>query len=113
MWSLFLRVSLAGAALLAVVACTRTYDGTVVPKYRVKMVRTSALPRIAIAPTPVEPANAQPIYRFPEPPPPPPPPALGPPPRTIARAPAVTEREGALACRPAGRRGGRVHVVCQ
>lgn len=117
-----LRVAGAGLLALAVLplgACTRTYDGTIVPTYQTQFVREGVVPRMVVRRTPVDPAtplgNYPPMPRAPE--------AhavtVDPSPRRAARprgAPVVTQTRASaapLTCRQVVSPGGRVRVVCE
>ncbi|MCV0395856.1 MAG: hypothetical protein K5872_06315 [Rhizobiaceae bacterium] len=113
-------VLLPAAMMLATVplaGCTRTHDGSIVPVYQTKVVRTGALPRVAIARTPTEPGPRVAERIFPAQPAR----AEPPPRRQIARtqrrpaarpAAAQPSPRVALACREETGTTGRVRVVC-
>lgn len=99
-------------AAISCSGCTRTYDGTVVPTYQVKLVRTG-IPHISL-----QPALRGPTYQPASFPPAPRPPASMVPvrsPRQITRGPAgplpssIPNR--AFDCKPKSA-AGRVSVVC-
>ena len=110
------------AVAAAGTACTRTYDGTIVPTYQTKIVRTGLVPRAVIRRTQVEaPSASSAAQLYPSMPPKP----AAEEPVTVAstrrapRRPAVAkpaqqpEEETTVTCRDETGSSGRVRVVCR
>lgn len=105
-------------ATVPLAGCTRTHDGSIVPMYQTKMVRTGFMPHLALTRTPTDPGPRVAEQIFPQPPAA----ASRPPVRTrIAggqrrpaprAAPTATPARVALACRQEANPTGRVRVLC-
>ncbi|MDP3897139.1 MAG: hypothetical protein Q8Q62_10730 [Mesorhizobium sp.] len=94
--------------------CTRTYDGTVVPRYQVAMVRVGALPRPVVRKTQTERPDTGKIFPIaPLPPFPDGPPPRKPRPRSADAGPPSGAPGSAIRCRQPTDASGRVRMVCE
>jgi hypothetical protein len=115
-----LRIAVALCATAALPACTRTYDGTIVPEYSAEVVSSGPVPVYRFRKTDTEPPSR--LIKFP----PAPPPAVQvadvqAQPRTlsrrarprgqpVAKAPAAPEKK--VTCHRDNSDAGRIRVIC-
>ena len=114
-----IRMSAALCAIVALSACTRTYDGTIVPEYTAQMISSGLIPVYEFRKTDTQPPNR--LVQFP------PPPAavevaqtakpqkvasrrVRPPVQPVAEQPAATAKK--VTCRRDNSDGGRIRVIC-